>query len=703
MIHFLLAATLLAAAAQQPLTIEEIYSPNPVTGRPPAAFTFSDDGTHYAYSVPSGRENDPPALHVHDVRSGRDDVLQAAKSSLRGSRSREISQVVWSHDGRKIAFVASGTLHVADATGAHDRALASDADDPQWSPDDASIAYVHENDLSYVTLAGRVHRLTFDGSDTRINGDPDWLYSEEMDVEHAFAWSPNGRRIAYLSFDESPVKPFPIENFLPRISAVEEQQYPLAGDPNPRVSLRSVDVASARSSTLFDGGPHDEYVLSFAWTPDAREVVDKVMDRAQRTLRLVAFDAVTGNARTILREHDERFLNDPPAPRFLRDGKSFLWISERANVAALYRVDTTTGAATRLTGTYPVGAIEQVDEARGEVYVTALYPTRRDIALLRVSLHDGAMHDLTPGPGSHAVVMPERGRRYVDTFSSFATPTRIELRSLDGTPAVTLFTTPDLSRFNLGTTRRLEVPSQWGDLDAELTVPADFDPNKRYPVIFDAYGGPLGVADGNPTTDRWQGLFTFLLAQHGFLVFTVDGPASNYDRASEARMFYLRMGEIAMAGQLAGVQWLEQQPYADASRLGLSGWSYGGYLTAFTLTHAPGVFRSGIAGAPPADWHFYDTAYTERYMGMPKQQRIAYERTSVLPAAGRLDSSLLILQGTSDDNVHYMNSIALVQAFLKAGKPIETFAYPGQRHGLHGTAIQRDRAHRMLSWWERTL
>jgi dipeptidyl-peptidase-4 len=699
----LLLAASLSSTAQRPLTLDDIYTQHPVSGTPPSSFSYSPDGSRYVYSLPGASEHAAPVLYVHDMRTGRDRVLLAAKSESRGTRSRAIAQIVWSPDGTRIAFLSSGSLHVADASGAHERTLASGADDPQWSPDGSSIAYVHNDDLYDASLNGRARRLTFDGTPARINGDPDWLYSEEMDVEHAFRWSPDGARIAYLSFDESPIKPFPIQDYLSRINTVEEQRYPLAGDANAKVSLRVVDVASAKSRTLYDGAPRDEYVLSFTWAPDSRAIAEEIMDRPQQHLRLVSFEAASGSARTMLSESDPKFLNLPPPPHFLADGKSFLWISERANVAALYRVDARTGAAKRLTGNYPVGAIDQVDEARGDVYVSAFYPTRRDLALLRIPLRGGAMRDLTPGEGSHHVVMPERGRTYIDAFSSFASPPSVVRRSLDDAADVTLFRTPDLARFELGTTRRLEVPSQWGNLDAELTVPADFDPHKRYPVIFTPYGGPLSVSWGDPTTDQWQGLYTFLLAQHGFLVFTIDGPASNNDRASNSRLFYLHMGEIAMAGQLAGVQWLKQQTYVDPSRLGIYGWSYGGYLTAFTVTHAPGVFRSAIAGAPPADWHYYDSAYTERYMGMPQRQHAAYDRTSVLPAASNLRSSLLILQGTSDDNVHVMNSLSLVQAFIQRGKSIEYFAYPAQRHGFRGNAVLRDRARRMLDWWERTL
>lgn len=684
------------------LTVSDIVAQHPVDGNPPSAFTWAPDGSAYVYSVAGAREGDPPVLRIHDMRTNSDRELFHAQSEQRGSRSRDIAQIVWSHDSRKLAVINAGALEILDPSSGREERLAQDADDPQWSPDDRRIAYVHANDLFIADVATRrLDRLTNSGSPLRINGDPDWLYSEEMDVEHAYAWSPDGSRIAYLAFDESPIRPFPIENYLPRVNRVESQAYPLAGDKNARVSLNVVDVASSHSRLLYDGGPRDEYVLSFTWSPRSDVLLDQIVNRAQTQLRWIAFSN-DARSRTVVRESDRRFVDVQPVPEWSKDGRAIYLLSERSGNQALWKIDLQGGSARRITGNYTVNSTLRVDETVGAAYVQAYYPTRRDRSLLRVSLKDGGVENLTPGGGVHNITMAAHARNFIDSYSKLNEPPVIVRGTTANLARTMIFRTPDLSRFHLGTARALTVPSKWGPLDATLIVPADFDQAKRYPVIFTPYGGPLGVAD-EESMNRWNGLFPYLLAQHGFLVFTISGPASRNDSASDERMFYHTMGEIALAGQLAGADWLKTQPYADPSRFGITGWSYGGYLTAFAMTHAPGVFRSGISGAPPADWHYYDTAYTERYMGLPSQQRAAYHATSVLPAAKNLKGSLLILQGTSDDNVHLMNSLALLDAFMKAGKQVEYFVYPGERHGPRKIMHRRDLYIRMLEWWERTL
>lgn len=694
-------------AAYRPLRVSEVVAVRPVTGNPPFGFAWSPHGKRYLYRVAGARDDAPATVRVVDLATGRDRELLAAKTSARGSRSRAIDQIAWAPDDARVAIVDAGALEVVDVgTGAR-RSVGAGADDPQFSPDGTKLAFVRDGNLFVANLAAgavRVRRLTTGGSATQLDGDPDWLYSEELDVEHAYAWSPRSDAIAYLRLDDAPVAAYPLQDFRPLVNAVERQRYPLAGGANPKASLHVVTLAGG-SRLLYDGAPRDEYLVSFAWTPDGHGVIDEILDRAERHLRYVRFDAEGGAARTVASESDPRFVDVQPAPHVSADGRSMFVLSQRGDVQGLDRVDLRSGAVRRLTGRRPIATIDGIDERRGVAYVTALAPTRRDRALLAVALDGSGLRSVTPEAGAHAVSVPSAGgAAFIDVASRVDRPPVIRRRSLTGDGSVTLFTPPALAGRGVAVTREIAIPATEGPLDAALTLPADFDSAKRYPVVVTVYGGPLPV--GDHLADAWPTfpapLMTTLLAQRGILTLDVEVPAERDDRSSYERTYAGRMGTVAIDGPLAAAKWLAAQPFVDASRLGLFGWSYGGYLTAFTMTHA-GLYRSGIAGAPPTDWRMYDTAYTERYLGRPQEHPAAYRASSVIAAAARLSGSLLVIHGSSDDNVHLANSIAFVQACIAAGRPVESFVFPGARHGPTGTAARRYLVSMMLAWWTRTL
>lgn len=713
-----------AAPTLRTLTIEEIVATTPVTGRPPRDFRWSPDGDRYLYDVPAPRESAPPDVRVHDVGRGTDIAIRAARAGVRGTRSRPIAELAWSPDSRALAYIDGGILRVASAAGENRGTFARNADDPQWSPDGHTIAFVQEGNLRLVdTRTKRTRALTHDGGGAVLEGDPDWLYSEELDLQHGYAWSPRGDAIAYLRFDDRVVTAFPIQNYLVRDNTVERQRYPLAGERNPRVSLHVVDLANGSDHLLYDAAPRDEYIATITWQPHADAVVAQVLDRPQRRLRLEAFAAGgTAAPRTILREASRAFVDVEPQPQFLPQGDRFLWLSQRGNVQSLYIVDARNGNARRLTRGFPVSDILGVDAKRGTAYVVARYPSEREHALLAIALQSCApslrragahgaaqprcpvaVRNVTPGGGTHAVVLAPRGGGFIDRWSSLRRPPLIVRGNVNGRSVATLFATPSLARFALGETRLLRIPSAYGPLDATLILPPHFDAAKRYPVVVEAYGGPLPSADAIPSDDTFHGLWPQLLAERGFIAFSVDGPASRFATASDEHRFARHLGEIALAGQLAGRDWLAKQPYVDQARVGLWGWSFGGYVTAYALTHAPRAFNAGIAGAPVTDWTFYDSAYTERYMGLPKDDAAAYRRNSVLPAAGALRAKLLVVQGSADDNVHLENSVQLLNAFIRNGKQVDYFLIPGARHGPTAIDAQRNLQHKMLDFWQTTL
>lgn len=680
------------AEVAAPLQIREIFAREPLIGRAPASITWAPDGSRFLYTLPGG-EAGPLDTHLYDVRRQHDRIF--FRAAAEGKGARPAPEFVWSPDSRRLAYLDAGDLWVVAADGSGRMRLAAAADDPQWSPDSTRVAYVHDGDVYAVRPGGgRSTRYSFDGSATTLNGDPDWVYSEELDMHHAYRWSPDGTQIAYLRFDQRPIVPFPIVDFLDPVNTVETQRYPLAGGRNSIVSLR-VASAGGATRTLYSTKRNDDYLASVGWMPGGF-VVANILDRAQKQLRYVAF---TGSRIVSLAaERDTRWIDFRGAPTWLRDKQHYLFISDRDGASALYRGDVRSHQAVQLTRGLTVTALAGIDEQRHVAYVDAAFPSRRDSTVLMVPLAGGRAQPLARGHGTHVFSFAPNGRDFVRSDSAFGVPPAFAVGSTRSR-SESAFVRTSLAGRRFGRCALMQIDSQFGKLDAWMIKPPDFDPAKRYPVITYVYGGPAAPT----TTDSWDGatyLFHQALAQRGFIVFSVDGPGSQIDSARAVRRLYHRLGPASLAGQLAGITYLRGQSYVDSTRIGLWGWSFGGYETAYALTHAPRLWKVGVAVAPVTDWRYYDTIYTERYMGTPQQNPAAYRESSVVARAAALGGRLLLLHGTADDNVHLANSVALVQAFVRSGKQVDFMVYPRKAHGISGIPQQRHLFNHMLEYWQ---
>lgn len=690
-----------AVSAAPVLTADEAFSTDAPWGAQPSRITWAPDGSSFLYVLPSQNPQQPLPLRQYDVRSGETRV--AVEPAAYGGHPATPGNVSWSPDARSFAFTLGGVLYVRDLATGLDRIVAKDVEDAIWSPQGNAIAYTHDADLYLATLSPELHvaRLTTGGAPGQIlNGDLDWVYPEELDTSHGFAWSPDGKEIAYMTMDERPVTDFPIVDFLTHDNNVTFQRYPLAGESNPRVSLHILDLRTRRSTSIYDAGAKDEYLPAFGWKPNSRTLLFELIDRAQQHLRVLARDSSTGKAVELYHQSDPAWVDVTPLPLWLHGGVS-LWVLERENVWGLYRREND-GRLNRLSGAYRVFDLLDVNEKRGIAYVTAGYPTRRDRSLLAIPLAGGAPQNLTPAAGAHTVSLSPDGGIFVDTHSTLDDPPQTDLVSTTGSVRATLAQRNDALRAQLLPTQMLSVDSPYGKLDATMLQPPDFDPHRKYPVIVYVYGGPA-----MPTTadsfGYMRGLYHQLLAQHGYIVFSIDGPASQIDNEAHVRLLYHDFGPGSLAGQKIGVQYLRSLPYVDASRIGIWGWSFGGYETAYALTHTA-LFKAGAAGAPVTDWHLYDSIYTERYMGTPQQYPKAYDASSVLTAAGALHGHLLISHGTSDDNVHMANTVSLLQALIQDDeRSVDFMAYPRQHHGFSALADSRQLYEHMLEWWTQHL
>jgi dipeptidyl-peptidase-4 len=689
------------------LTPERLAADPPLGGVLPTDLAWHPDARRLTYLRPTGRES-AADLHGLDAATGRETLIlgggrvllpPTGKSNGGPAKSLPLTGYAWSPQGDALLVSHEGDLYLVDVRTAAVRALTRTAETeefPEFSPDGKQVAFVRKNDLYVVEVStGRETRLTKSGSDTLLNGRLDWVYEEELASRsgRSYVWSPDSRAIAYLQLDQARVPTFPIVDFLPVRNEVTAQRYPKAGAPNAIVRVGVVALSAdgtPGSERLLSFDPDDCYVLpDLAWSPDSRTLAFQHLNREQNELQLrflsvpEAPAAPLGGARTVLTERAPTWVDALGPPHFLKDGHRFLWLSQRDGFAHIYLCEAEGSCRALTSGPWVVDKLLGMDGREGLVYFTADEKDPRERHLYRVGLDGTGRARLSREDGTHKVLLSPGARFYADTWSDAATPPRIWVASPEGGRRrwVEENRTPEIAQYELGSVEWVEVKAPGGTLlHARLLRPARFDPRHRYPVLVHVYGGPhvqtvLNVWGSVSPLDH-------LLASHGFLVWSLDNRGSAGRGQAFAEPLFHDMGRVELEDQLAGVEHLRSLPYVDPTRLGIWGWSYGGYLTLYALTHAPGVFKAGVAGAPVTDWKFYDTIYTERYMGTPQSNPRGYESSSPLFRAADLRAELLLIHGTADDNVHVANTISFIDALTRAGRPYRLLLYPRQMHGF---------------------
>jgi len=577
---------------------------------------------------------------------------------------------------------------------------------------------VRDNDLHSIdTRNGRERRLTRDGSATTLNGVLDWVYQEEIYGRgnwRGYWVREDEEYVAFLQLDESRVPLYSIIDQDPTHPELEQANYPKSGDPNPGVRVGIVGAGGGfvkwADLSAYEG--MDILVMRVSWAPSGR-VILSVQDREQRWMELLEADPRSGRTRVLLREDSPAWVDDIAHPHWLGDG-TFLWLSDRDGYRHIYhyalndaqpgadasaRSDARGGAARligRVTrGDWTVRELHGADEAAGLVYFEATCDTDVERHAYRAPLEGGRPQRLTELGATHRADFDRSFRYFIDTFSDIATPPRVYLRRIDGSVlrVISENKVAALDEYRLGTPEFVRVPARDGfELNAMVLRPPDFDPARKHPVWCYVYAGPASATVRNAWNSR-QMMFFHLLASEGYVVWYCD-PRSACGRAPwTAWQAYARLGQTEIDDIEDGVRWLIGQGYVDPARIGISGHSYGGYMTSYALTHSE-LFKLGIAGAPVTDWRNYDTIYTERYMRTPQNNPDGYERGSVVAAAGDLRGRLLLIHGMLDDNVHFQNAAQLINALHKAGKQFDLMIYPRDRHGIN----RGGEHYRALTW-----
>ncbi|RDY66913.1 S9 family peptidase [Lysobacter soli] len=716
-----LAAPAQTASAPIKLTLEALAGDAPLSGPSLMKAKVSPDGKRVTFLRGKDSNKNRLDLWAYDIASGQtaklvdaDDILpgdEVLSDEEKARRERQriaaLSGIVdyqWAPDGRSLLFPLGGELYLYDLAKTGKSAVRKltngegFATDPKLSPRGGFVSFVRNRNLWVIDLAsGKSIQLTRDGSDVIGNGVAEFVADEEMNRHTGYWWAPDDSAIAFARIDETPVPVQKRYEVYPDRTEVVEQRYPAAGDRNVLVKLGVIAPKAGAAPKWVDlGKEQDIYLARVDWR-DPQRLTFQRQSRDQHRLELIEADLASGGQRVLQTETSKTWVPLHDDLRFLKDGR-ILWNSERSGFEHLYVLSEDGSKATALTsGDWPVDGVLAVDEAAGFVYFAAGKDSPMDAQVYRVPLAGGAIERLSRTDGTHAASFAANASVYVDNWSNPTTPPQLELFRNDGTRIAALLKN-DLAdpQHPYAKYAGAHRPIEFGTLKAadgttplqySLIKPAGFDANKRYPVVVMVYGGPA-----SQTVKRaWAPDFNQYLAQHGYVVFSLDNRGTPRRGAAFGGALYGKQGTVEVADQLKGVEWLKSQPWIDGSRIGVYGWSNGGYMTLMLLAKASNQYACGAAGAPVTDWALYDTHYTERYMGLPKANVAGYQEARVLEHIDGLTSKLLLIHGMADDNVLFTNSTALMSALQKRGLPFELMTYPGAKHGLKGA----DNLHRL--------
>lgn len=649
--------------------------------------------THFKSDSASGRV----MIERIDAESGASSILidSDAFPDLEPPRREKrfaLPSYHWAPDGRSVLLPNTHDLvliRLPEKTRVRLTDDQAEERDPAFSPDGETIAYLKNGNLHVFDLRrNREIPLTRHGTDALLIGRFDWVYEEEFHIRTGFAWSPDSRSIAFFELDTSPEPPTPIVDFLPLENTVTHIKYPKAGQPNAVVRIGVASLSSKKTVWMDTGGEPDSYIPRIHWLPDGRGLLIQRLNRLQNRLDLLLADARTGESRVILTEKDESgWVDFPEDILFLERTDRFLWLSERSGWSHLYLCGMDGNPVRVLTsGAWNVTEVEHIDETGGWVYFTATEAGPLERQLYRVPLNGGPAQRISSGPGAHSVQFSECGRYYLDVFSNVATPPRTSLHRPDGSlvRVVESGEIPELNGYALSPPEFLILKTDDGlRLNAFLMKPADFDPSRKYPVLVTTYGCPGTQVVRNAWSHGLGDLYHQFLLQNGFLVFGLDNRGMA-QMGNDFKNLAYRDLSSGLEDQILGVRYLKNLPFVDSTRVGIWGWSGGGWMTCLAMTKGAGHFKAGAAVAPLTDLRNYDTIWMERYMGLPDGNPEGYAACNVLEHAGDLQGSLLLIHGAVDDNVHFANTMQLVHALQEAGKSFDLMVYPDKKHSIRG-------------------
>ena len=570
--------------------------------------------------------------------------------------------------------------------------------EPTFSPDGSKIAYAKENNLYVYDVASKKSTaITTDGKKNAIiNGITDWVYEEEFAFVRAFDWSKDGKKIGYIRFDESQVPEFSMSMFHTDLyPAVQTFKYPKAGEKNSEVSLHIFDVAANTAKKVDLGNYNDFYIARLQWTNDNNILSAQVLNRHQDNLDLLFIDGTTAAAKVVLNEKDKAYVDVTDNLTFLKDN-SFIWTSEKDGFNHIYVYDKSGKLKNQVTkGNWEITSYYGFDEKTKTIFYQSTENGSINRDIYRIDLDGKNKVRLSKKTGTNGATFSPNFQFFINTFSSNLQPTTYTLNEAKSGKEIQVIEdnkalADKLKAYDLPAKEFFVLKTAKGnELNAWILKPKDFDSSKKYPVFMYQYSGPGSQQvnnDWNNPDDYW-----FLsLTQQGYIVACVDGRGTGFKGADFKKVTQKELGKYEVEDQIDAAKVIGAYPYVDASRIGIFGWSYGGFMASNCIFQGNDVFKMAIAVAPVTNWRFYDSVYTERYMQTPQENASGYDQNSPINHVDKLKGKFLLIHGSGDDNVHVQNSMQMMEALIQANKQFDSEIYPDKNHGIYGgkTRIQ---------------
>ncbi len=695
-ISLLISSGQLLSAQTKKITLEKIYRENVFSPKSVRGINSMNDGKHYTvnnrstsidmHTYSDGEKTSTLfSAKEHDLISSFDNyefsadekfILLTTKTEPIYRRSFRAEFYIYNRENSELTPLSNhGKQQLASL-----------------SPDNRYVAFVRENNIYLVDIEQKTEKqITFDGKRNEIiNGAPDWVYEEEFGFADGFKWSPDGKRITFYRFDESGVKEFFMTTFGDLYPEAYTFKYPKAGEQNSDVTIHVYELETGETRAMDVATEEEFYIPRIKWTHDPEMLSVIWLNRLQNHVKVLHCDVTEGASEVVYEETNEKYISEATDDMitYLPDKKSFLLISERDGYFHFYHHDFISGQTNPVTsGDYDIASLIGFDEKRDLVYYTSYEESPMQIHLYSIELDGSKKKRLSGEPGSYDASFSKTFDYYIMSHSDANTPPVYELYNRRGKLIRILEDNSSLKKsseeYGFGEVTFMEVPTESGQLlNGYMIRPDDFDPGKTYPLFIYVYGGP----ESQNVVEAWNRRAPWfqMLVQEGYIVACVDNRGTNGRGEEFRKSTYKELGKLETIDQVEAATYLGDLPYIDRERIGIFGWSYGGFMTSLCLTKGNGLFKMGIAVAPVTSWRYYDTIYTERFMRTPQVNPDGYDDNSPINFADQLKGKFLLVHGMGDDNVHFQNSVDFVTALVEADKQFEMLFYPNKNHGIYG-------------------